>query len=114
MKESNVQPKRIFDKFLSLAERNTEVYFKGSDRTAINCLACDSSGDFAFEKYGFKYELCPNCQILFVNPRPIASAFSKYYTESPSPKYWGTIFYKETAEARRFRSKPMASRHSFL
>jgi hypothetical protein len=36
-----------------------------------------------------------------VNPRPVASAFSKYYTESPSSKYWASTFYKETAEARR-------------
>ncbi|MCG3769021.1 MAG: Ubiquinone biosynthesis O-methyltransferase [Nitrosomonadaceae bacterium] len=56
---------------------------------------------FAFSKYVFDYETCPTCHTLFVNPRPVESAFSKYYTESPSVKYWASTFYKVTSEARR-------------
>ena len=52
-------------------------------------------------KYGFAYESCPSCHSLFVNPRPVPEAFSRYYTESPSSKYWASTFYKETADARR-------------
>jgi len=101
MKEEEIRPQKIFDEYLSLAKQDTETYFSEVEKISSVCLACESVADHAFDKNGFSYEVCPNCQTLFVNPRPIASAFSKYYTESPSPKYWGTIFYKETAEARR-------------
>ena len=101
MKEEEIRPKKIFDEYLSLAKKDTETYFSMVKRVSGFCPACESVGDHAFDKNGFSYEVCPNCQTLFVNPRPVASAFSKYYTESPSSKYWASTFYKETAQARR-------------
>ena len=87
MKEEEIRPKKIFDEYLSLAKKDTETYFSMVKRVSGFCPACESVGDHAFDKNGFSYEVCPNCQTLFVNPRPVASAFSKYYTESPSSKY---------------------------
>jgi hypothetical protein len=101
MKEEEIRPKKIFDEYLLLAKQDTETYFSNVERASGFCPACESDGDHVFDKNGFSYEVCPNCQTLFVNPRPVASAFSKYYTESPSSKYWASTFYKETAEARR-------------
>ncbi|HQT26161.1 MAG TPA: class I SAM-dependent methyltransferase [Burkholderiales bacterium] len=101
MKEEEIRPKKIFDEYLQLAQKDTEIYFAGAQRGRIACPACGGASDFAFEKHGFAYEQCPACRTLFVNPRPEAAAFSRYYTESPSSKYWATTFYKETAEARR-------------
>jgi len=101
MKEEEIRPKKIFDEYLFLAKQDTETYFSKVERVSGFCPACESVGDHAFDKNGFSYEVCPNCQTLFVNPRPVALAFSKYYTESPSSKYWASTFYKETAEARR-------------
>lgn len=101
MKEEEIRPKKIFDEYLFLAKQDSETYFSKVQRVSGFCPACESVGDHAFDKNGFSYEVCPNCQTLFVNPRPVASAFSKYYIESPSSKYWATTFYKETAEARR-------------
>ena len=63
-----------------------------------------------FTKSGFSYDECPN-MTLYVNPRPIAEAFSRYYQEAPSVEYWATTFYKETAEARREKLwKPKAEK----
>lgn len=101
MKEEEIRPKKIFEEYLQLAEEDTERYFAKAPRTRIVCPACGGGSDFAFNKHGFAYEVCPACGTLFVNPRPAAEAFSRYYTESPSSKYWATTFYKETAEARR-------------
>jgi SAM-dependent methyltransferase len=101
MKEEEIRPQRIFDEYLSLAQKDTVTYFGNVETEAGNCPACDGEGVPAFTKYGFHYETCPKCNSLFVNPRPVADAFSKYYTESPSSKYWATTFYKETADARR-------------
>ena len=101
MKEEEIRPKKIFDEYLRLAKQDTKTYFSEVERVSGFCPACESSGDYAFDKNGFCYEVCPHCQTLYVNPRPDAEAFSKYYTESPSSKYVASTFYKETAAARR-------------
>jgi hypothetical protein len=101
LKEEEIRPQKIFDEYLRLAKADTETYFSDVERVAGSCPACSTVGEYAFDKHGFTYESCPNCQTLFVNPRPIAAAFSKYYTESPSSKYWASTFYKETAAARQ-------------
>jgi SAM-dependent methyltransferase len=51
-----------------------------------------------------------------VSPRPEASAFERYYTQSESSKYWASTFYPKTAEARRealWKPKAMLI-HEFL
>lgn len=101
MKEEEIRPQRIFDEYLRLAREDTETYFGNAEKVSGNCPACEAVGVPAFVKYGFNYETCPNCLSLYVNPRPVVEAFSKYYIESPSSKYWASTFYKETAEARR-------------
>jgi hypothetical protein len=101
MKEEEIRPQEIFNEYLRLAADDAKIFFSNVKRTHIVCPACGVQGERAFEKFGFIYEDCPDCQTLYVNPRPLASAFSKYYQESLSSKYWATTFYKETAEARR-------------
>jgi hypothetical protein len=101
MKEEEIRPQRIFDEYLRLAKQDTDAYFGEVERVFGTCPACETGGIHAFDKYSFTYETCPNCLTLFVNPRPVVEAFSKYYTESPSSKYWASTFYKETADARR-------------
>lgn len=101
MKEQEIRPQEIFDEYLRLAERDTVTYFSGVKRVSIECPACGCNGSRAFEKSGFQYDLCSECRTLYVNPRPESTAFSRYYTESPSSEYWATTFYKVTADARR-------------
>lgn len=101
MKEEEIRPKKLFDEYMRLAALDVDLYFEGAESVAIDCPACNKSTDFAFEKLGFRYELCPNCNTLFVNPRPTAKLFSKYYQESASSKFWASNFYRETENARR-------------
>jgi hypothetical protein len=101
MKEEEIRPQKIFDEYLRLAKEDAETYFSTAKKVANSCPACQTDGNFAFTKHGFSYETCPKCLTLFVNPRPLAEAFIRYYTESPSSLYWATTFYRETAEARR-------------
>lgn len=100
MKESDIRPAEIFDKFLDLAQRDISHFFEG-ELEKFNCPACGDEGAHSFAKHGFSYRECPGCQTLFVSPRPLAEAFSRYYCESESAKYWASTFYKETADARR-------------
>ena len=101
MKEEEIRPAKIFDEYLRLAREDTDTYFGEVERELCDCPACGAKGGATFVKYGFAYESCPACHTLFVSPRPVAEAFSKYYTDSPSSKYWATTFYKETSDARR-------------
>ena len=101
MKENDIRPKDIFEEYLKLAEEDTGTYFSSASRENIQCPACGSDGNYSFTKSGFDYEECPDCFSLYVNPRPDATAFSRYYLKSKSSKYWATTFYRKTAEARR-------------
>lgn len=101
MKENEIRPQDIFNEYLKLAEQDILTYFDNVACTEINCPACGAQGNFAFEKKGFSYQECPECLTLFVSPRPEKKAFDRYYTDSPSTKYWATTFYRETEYARR-------------
>jgi SAM-dependent methyltransferase len=109
MRESEIRPKNIFDEFLRLAKIDTDTYFANSKRENINCPACDTKGEHAFNKNNFYYSECSDCKTLYVDPRPEKQSFNEYYTNSPSTKYWATTFYKATEEARRSKIwKPKA------
>ena len=102
MKEEDIRPEKLFNQFLSLAEQDVETYFRHAPLYNRPCPACKSqNSEFRFRKMGFDYEICLNCITLFVNPRPEAQAFSEYYTDSPSVRFWATNFYRETESKRR-------------
>ena len=110
MKEEDIRPTAIFDQFLSLCQQDIKTFFKDAPMYEILCPACRAHGRHSFEKYGFNYELCPECFTLYVNPRPHEHVFEKYYQESKSAEFWATTFYKETADNRRERIwKPKAA-----
>ena len=87
MKEEEIRPAKIFDEYLRLAREDTDTYFGEAERELCDCPACGTKGEPDFVKNGFTYESCPACYTLFVSPRPLAEAFSRYYTDSPSSKY---------------------------
>lgn len=101
MKEHEIRPQNIFDEYLRLCEEDTKTFFDKVPRVEQPCPACGEKGGDAFAKNGFNYVQCPECMTLYVSPRPLQSAFEKYYTDSPSTRYWATTFYRETENARR-------------
>lgn len=101
MKELEIRPQAIFDEYLRLAEIDATIFFGDATRTELSCPACDAAGYPVFIKCGFTYTECHDCFTLYVSPRPVRSAFERYYTDSPSTRYWANAFYKETETARR-------------
>jgi hypothetical protein len=99
--EEEIRPEKIFDEYLRLTEIDTISYFSDVKKYEINCPACGEEGNYWAKKSLFTYNICPKCQSIYVSPRPEASAFNYYYTDSPSTKFWATTFYKVTEEARR-------------
>jgi 2-polyprenyl-3-methyl-5-hydroxy-6-metoxy-1,4-benzoquinol methylase len=101
MKESEIRPRELFNKYLELAQKDVETYFSNCEYSERKCPACADDGSFNFKKKGFDYHLCSQCDTLYVNPLPEDAAFINYYSESPSTRFWATDFFKHTEEARR-------------
>ena len=99
MKEIEIRPEKIFNKFVKLAELDTKIYFK-KKRKKIKCVACSRSGNFSFKKNTFSYYICKNCKTLYANPRPEESEFLNYYKKSSSIKSLAS-FYKKTHKLRK-------------
>lgn len=103
MKEYQVRPKKLFDKYIDLAERDAKVFFKKSKFKKTNCLACGYKSKFLFTKINFSYCECLKCNTIYVNPRPSQNDFLKYYTDSKSSKFWASDFYKKTLKSRKLK-----------
>jgi 2-polyprenyl-3-methyl-5-hydroxy-6-metoxy-1,4-benzoquinol methylase len=103
MKEFEIRPQDLFNRFLELTHRDIARYF-GDHTTfiAVRCPACGSNRqELGLEKLGFRYDICLDCGSLFVSPRPSSELINAYYRDSEAVKFWMTDFYKLTAEARR-------------
>lgn len=103
MKESEIRPQKLFNRYLELSKKDNEKFFLDhSFFTKTSCPACGNEKQMpGLEKNGFTYVLCANCASLYLSPRPPAKMYDLYYREAESVKFWSTHFYKETAEARR-------------
>ena len=109
MKESEIRPAHLLETFLALCAEDAVTYFSESPRQDIFCPACgENHMTRSFEKWGFGYATCDACGTLYQTPRPPVENFARFYQESPSAKYWSTVFFSTVAEARRmllFRPK---------
>lgn len=103
MKETDIRPEALFDRYLELSRRDIHTFFADQSRFLdIGCPACLSrSHRDSFVKLGFAYQLCDECGSLYLSPRPTEEMQFAYARESEAVKFWSTHFYKETAEARR-------------
>ena len=116
MKEEEIRPADLFAEYLRLAEQDAKDYFPEQNRQLCGCPACGQAGRKVFSKHALFYEECPECQTLFVSPRPAVEDLSRYYRESPSARFFGITFYRATAKARHLNLwKPKAEKvHNLL
>ncbi len=105
MKERDIRPADLFERYLELSQQDAERFFKDpSVFEDVPCLACEEKRVRpAFWKAGFQYVECTRCETLYVSPRPTAKAFRVLYEESPSSRYWAEVFFPAVADARRDR-----------
>jgi len=101
MKEEEIRPQKLFDELLRLNKEDISIYFEESKYKKINCPACETNGNFSFNKDGFNFDECLKCKTLYVSPRPDKGSFNSYYTDSKSSKFWATTFYRATQKNRR-------------
>ena len=103
MKESEIRPQDLFNRYLALAHKDSERLL--AQRVAFVPVTCPACGDARqtprLEKLGFSYVMCDGCGTLYLSPRPSPEQLDAFYRDAESVKFWSTHFYKETAEARR-------------
>lgn len=103
MKENEIRPAEIFNRYLELSREDIATFF--SDRrnfVPVDCPACGSSKPQpGLEKFDFVYVLCGECDSLYLSPRPEPEQLDSYYRDAKAIKFWSTHFYKETVDARR-------------
>jgi len=103
MKEEEIRPERLLEKYLELTKSDISKYFLNSQsRNLVSCVACGhDKSNHEFYKDGFEYQSCGVCLTLFLNPRPSLSTFEKFYKYSASSEYWAKVFFPSVAEVRR-------------
>lgn len=103
MKEDDIRPTDLHEEYLRLSNIDAETFFTDKNaRFDLPCPACGSEHvNTAFEKGGFGYTQCQECNTLFQSPRPTIEAFEQFYIDSPSSNYWAEVFFPKIAEARR-------------
>jgi SAM-dependent methyltransferase len=103
MREAEVRPADLHERYLQLSREDIERYF--ADRSRWRECACPACGEDqpvpAIEKDGFKYVECSACHSLYASPRPPKDALDTYYAESPSNTFWAQEFFPRTQAARR-------------
>lgn len=112
MKEADIRPEALLNRYLHLSAEDAERCFSGVVREDRSCVACGSvEAHFEFEKNGFAYASCKQCGTLYQTPRPPLKAFEAFYRDSVSSRYWAEQFFPAVAEARRERIlRPRAER----
>ena len=108
MKEEEIRPKELFQKYLELSNKDAKLFDKKLFRKT-DCVACGSNQlENKFIKNGFSYQICRNCGSLFCNPRPTQDMLDNFYRNSVSSKFWFEKFLPFVEETRRdklFRKK---------
>jgi hypothetical protein len=99
--EEEIRPADLFQEYLLLSIQDIHDFFANEPRENLTCPACDSEGDFAFEKLGFSYRECANCWSLWVSPRPTFESYVAFYSKSASSRYWAEVFYPAVEVVRR-------------
>jgi hypothetical protein len=99
--EHEIRPAELFQAYLDLCDIDIVTHFTDSPRTTLDCPACDDPGEHTFDKGGFAYRECPVCHTLWVSPRPAYEAFARFYSDSPSSRYWAEVFYPTVEAVRR-------------
>jgi len=102
LKEREIRPQAVFEKFLNYLEEDIKTFFPNSGAgKKINCPACKSDKiKEKFTKKGFVYNWCAECRTIYASPRPPEKNFVSFYTDGKSVKYWATDFYKKTEKNR--------------
>lgn len=101
--ENDIRP-REYQPGLKRAREEDIVYLnsKKDDFVRVLCPACKSGNShFVFEKYGFDFVSCTECNTVYMNPRAPQHILSSFYASSKMYDYWNTYIFPSSEKVRR-------------
>ena len=113
MKESEIRPENLMQENAALQIEDVQRLLTLADEfVEISCPACESRHyDIRFQKSGFTFVSCKECETLFINPRPTREMLAEYYGNARSLKHWNDCIFPMTEASRRAQIfAPRASR----
>ena len=105
MKESEIRPAEILNEYLRLSATDAVAFFPDPARFVHRpCPGCGTDAPRpAFVKNGFELSRCGGCGTLYVVSIPEDAELDAFYRDSPSQRYWASVFFPAVAEARRLK-----------
>jgi 2-polyprenyl-3-methyl-5-hydroxy-6-metoxy-1,4-benzoquinol methylase len=112
MKVNDIRPDDMIKEYQKLRLEDIGNLINCRDEfIEIPCPACESKHfKFAFQKEGFIFVSCMECETYFINPRPPFSLLEEFYKTSKCIKYWKNIFSNTESERKNQISIPRAKR----
>ena len=81
-----------------------EILAKSDEFVEVDCPACaEEDYTIEFEKDGFKFNKCVECDTLYISPRPTPKLLEEYYTNSRKMKFWNEEIFPLSEETRKER-----------
>lgn len=104
-RETEIRPEHLMaEQAKAFSQDVARLLERRNEYVRVACPACDARNSrFAFEKEGFSYEACEVCGTLFINPRPTPEILDEYYATSENYKYWNSVIFPASENARRER-----------
>jgi len=102
LKEEDIRPTELMMENQRLRQEDAQDLIKNKhDFVKIPCPACESDDyEEVYQKEGFNFVKCKNCQTMFINPRPPLDLLNKFYESSKCLKHWNK-FFASTEDSRR-------------
>lgn len=101
--ELDIKPESLLGEYRRLLEAESRDLVTQA-LTDVACPGCRSERhNSAFDKFGFTYRRCPDCETVFVSPRPVQEALDGFYRHGRAAAYWRQRIQKETADSRRMK-----------
>lgn len=102
LKESDMRPDNVYDRYKELLEEDIKKYFVVSDDLQpVSCPGCGSGQiEKTFIVMGLRYCVCGRCASWYVSPRPSKEALNIFHKESSACMYLRNNLFKETQAIR--------------
>lgn len=106
-----MRPKKEFERVLAMREADGRLFFRRYHRQFVKtrCPACGSgTAQPAFERLGFRHEICKKCSTLFCSPRPTEKLLAEYYNCFSAPKFWTRLLLQTSVSRKALQYEPRA------
>jgi len=112
-KINDIRPEGLMEAKKAFLEEDKE--FLRSRKTQfvrVKCPACKSSErDVWGEKEGFIYDICHNCNTVYMNPRAPEELMNKFYRQSKNYEFWNRYIFPASEKIRKEKIfKPRAKK----